>query len=655
MKTFKHKSLRLVLMILVMIMSLYCFVNAEDYYVDTGGSNTTGNGSQGNPWQTIEYALTQVSYGDLIKINDGVYSEEQLNVPEGASLTSTSQDNAKVTIQPANSAGIGSPFINIVSDTPGSSGNQHISYVAIDGDAIGGGKRARGILIQNRNDVRIHHCAIRDFGGVQYGGGVFVKSTSIPMTTNWWDIIPHDTGPPGDDSSFETTSVPWPSVSVEHFEFDHNTVVNCGFGWDNWTDPRGYGQLNLWSVKDSQIHHNLLDNSAMADHCIRGFGSCTALLWNVDFYNNEMHMKQRTNAQNFGFEVWLLRGGCEIYNNTFDNIALSITQGKETEVCNNIIIHSPYLSGANSALGIEFTYQSYGKINGNYIEGSHPTAISVGTADCINFWKALKDVVISNNICVGAYTFGIGLTVFKAQTIADGFKIYNNVVARGNDSSRLIYTGLKLDVFEGATLKNTEVANNIVIGAGTYGGRTLIEDGSTYSNNTITNNLFYECDYNDWLHDTDINTIIADPEFVDPANGDYHLQEGSPAIDAGIDVGLPFNGSAPDMGAYEYGGTGISKEKSLMPNSLNLSVNSLSDKSVVFNFIMENPDNYSLNVYNIAGKKVWCHNVNKAKAGKHRVNWHLNTMGNRKVRNGIYFAVLKTGNHKISKYFVVLH
>jgi len=58
----------------------------------------------------------------------------------------------------------------------------------------------------------------------------------------------------------------------------------------------------------------------------------------------------------------------------------------------------------------------------------------------------------------------------------------------------------------------------------------------------------------------DPNTIIADPMFVDPDNGDFRLQAGSPAIDAGIDVGLTEDfegnsipqGTAPDIGAYEY-------------------------------------------------------------------------------------------------------
>ena len=43
----------------------------------------------------------------------------------------------------------------------------------------------------------------------------------------------------------------------------------------------------------------------------------------------------------------------------------------------------------------------------------------------------------------------------------------------------------------------------------------------------------------------------VDPLFVDPPL-DHHLSAGSPLIDAGVNVGLPFLGDAPDIGAYEY-------------------------------------------------------------------------------------------------------
>jgi hypothetical protein len=51
------------------------------------------------------------------------------------------------------------------------------------------------------------------------------------------------------------------------------------------------------------------------------------------------------------------------------------------------------------------------------------------------------------------------------------------------------------------------------------------------------------------------NAVIDDnPDFTNAGAGDFTLLVGSPAIDAGVDVGLPFNEPAPDIGAHEYEG-----------------------------------------------------------------------------------------------------
>ncbi|MCA9441719.1 MAG: right-handed parallel beta-helix repeat-containing protein [Candidatus Omnitrophica bacterium] len=49
--------------------------------------------------------------------------------------------------------------------------------------------------------------------------------------------------------------------------------------------------------------------------------------------------------------------------------------------------------------------------------------------------------------------------------------------------------------------------------------------------------------------------IDADPLFVDPENGDYHLQAASPCIDAGTDTGLTtdFDGNSRPIGRYDMG------------------------------------------------------------------------------------------------------
>ncbi len=57
-------------------------------------------------------------------------------------------------------------------------------------------------------------------------------------------------------------------------------------------------------------------------------------------------------------------------------------------------------------------------------------------------------------------------------------------------------------------------------------------------------------------HDNSWNLDITDPEFAstdEDSDRFLRLADGSPAIDAGADVGLSYEGDAPDLGAYEYG------------------------------------------------------------------------------------------------------
>jgi hypothetical protein len=64
-------------------------------------------------------------------------------------------------------------------------------------------------------------------------------------------------------------------------------------------------------------------------------------------------------------------------------------------------------------------------------------------------------------------------------------------------------------------------------------------------------------------------TLSVDPQYIGPSTGDYHLQAGSPLIDAGtanpvgglpeVDADEQFRtaGAAPDLGAYEFGSTPV--------------------------------------------------------------------------------------------------
>lgn len=121
---------------------------------------------------------------------------------------------------------------------------------------------------------------------------------------------------------------------------------------------------------------------------------------------------------------------------------------------------------------------------------------------------------------------------------------------------------------------NNKFFNNTIIGATDWafvvGGTVGNAPGIEFRNNIVyqasngiftinsslahTNNVFHEVSgsmYNGTSAGD--GEITADPKFVNPASRDFHLRAGSPAIDAGVDVGLPYSGQAPDVGAFESG------------------------------------------------------------------------------------------------------
>jgi len=116
---------------------------------------------------------------------------------------------------------------------------------------------------------------------------------------------------------------------------------------------------------------------------------------------------------------------------------------------------------------------------------------------------------------------------------------------------------------------NCTFAYNSALGAGEGGALDLAyaeinmvnsiiyENTQTYGGEiNIGMNAYAEINYSNLEMPEDAtgaNNTDVNPLFVDTATGDFHLQSTSPCIDAGTDVGLPYAGTAPDMGCFEYG------------------------------------------------------------------------------------------------------
>jgi parallel beta-helix repeat protein len=160
-----------------------------------------------------------------------------------------------------------------------------------------------------------------------------------------------------------------------------------------------------------------------------------------------------------------------------------------------------------------------------------------------------------NNIVRNNQIFDNGYTGYSAGIIlgsGDGNTAYNNLVWNNEAGIQIAYSNPS----------NTAVYNNTVYANSTYG---IYVHGDS-SNAIIKNNLFYangrpEIQNNGVGTVLDHNLTGTDPKFVNAAAWDFHLQLGSPAIDAGIAVSLVTTdivgtprpqGGGVDIGAFEF-------------------------------------------------------------------------------------------------------
>ncbi len=144
--------------------------------------------------------------------------------------------------------------------------------------------------------------------------------------------------------------------------------------------------------------------------------------------------------------------------------------------------------------------------------------------------------------------------------MAAGVKVYNSVFT--NLSGQAVYTFWNT----GPYLYNVTIDN---VTTAAFVGMTPFRMYNTTVSNVATvfdflsNPAFIGDSVNIWNYTTYFgraydtsrftmdNEMSVNPMFVSP-HGDYRLQAGSQLIDAGFDVGLPFVGVAPDIGAYEF-------------------------------------------------------------------------------------------------------
>lgn len=502
------------------IMSQY--QTGSTYYVGTTGNDGTGDGSSAKPWRTLRHAVTRVAanQGHTIKLSAGTFVEAgAVNVPLGVNIEGAGKGQtilkaaSSFYYKPSSPAYAPEKFLLSLAGYNAADGKQILKNFSIDGDSK---QLHAGIYVRYRNKVIIDQVAIQN----------------VNFTAIWlWDvkdaqIINSDVT----NSSWGSSAYCVGAINLGNLERVEIANVNInestGYGIKA-IGPSGYNNITELKIHDSRVS-------------VHPYG-----LWNGG------------SAPNIAIELWqvnLVR--CEIYNTYVDNtISLVNSNAIPSTGIQTIRVHHNILDmetrSGGSGYGVELTLHDAEIDNNYFIKGTYGIA---------NWDNPMKNWYIHHNVFYGLSNTYPGDIVRSQWSGLHNVKLYNNTIE---------FTGTKtmnvVGVYGGAS-NGIDIKNNLIINSNTgysYYQNQLVhkESSASVSNLTVQNNHLSNLDLNVGglnVLSTSYGNLTGDPKITKTGSRPtpyYVPATGSPLINKGVNVGYPYSGTSPDIGAYESGAT----------------------------------------------------------------------------------------------------
>ncbi len=308
------------------------------------------------------------------------------------------------------------------------------------------------------------------------------------------------------------------NASTEKFRF-HNGLIRTRF------------------IKDSEIHHNTIVSTVGGGYGYKGGGH-----ENVRIQHNSFNLDR-------GFAIESAHEneiGVEISHNVA-NQTISIPKGGQGEnpndsgyeysfwIHHNLLTDSYAIEGPRNHLRLSHNYIRVEDTGGN-IYTQHGG-------------KNNGPVWIHNNVIENVDR---GL-VWVNRGDAKNIYVYNNTVtfANAGDRAGAILSAPNRNSRDNNNISGWVAHNNIFIAPASQPRKLFRESGAdpniTAANNVMVNVTNAPAD----------SFIDVAPDFLKEGDRPWPFyapeSSNSPLVDRGIDVGLPFTGTAPDIGAYELG------------------------------------------------------------------------------------------------------
>lgn len=535
-----------------------------DYYVRTDGSNSNNglSNTSGGAWLTVAYACSQVSAGThTINIGTGTFDEgtNEMVLAVGVSLTGSSKTGTIIISRRAtvrNSAGVQSASITLASASEGTNGNQSISFLTLDGDNqtgdLDGNPAYVGILVYRRSNVIVHDCIVKDF----FTGGILFHGCQV---------------------NYE------PTTYSSGNKVYNCSIIDCADTAETWGSA---ANITIGAQTEMEIYDCILTNNGRAQGHNGNLIKSEYYEKGVKIYRTIFTKIDDDGAEyNFHIEMWNTLGGMEVYDCEFygGDCAINIAGffNLKGDYDYSWWIHDNYFESTNLV-----SSENNNRVT-IIMEDEHFQDVIV---ERNHFYKCPTPIVISNGsvseniierIRVSYNVFeecgwdnedywsnNLRIENQDAENIMEDILILNNIILT---TSLHQTTGIRVDIAGSAT--NIQIRNNIVIG-NDNGAWLIVSNSGSIDGFYVNNNVQYD---NTNSNDPSISgnaianysysgAVKSDPLFVGAR--DFHLQSGSPAKDAGMDVGLtldydqyvvPFN-TIQDIGAFEFGSSGEEEE-----------------------------------------------------------------------------------------------
>lgn len=505
------KTSRLFLVLLLFVRT----AAATDFFVDVNGNDQTGDGSHKNPWRTIAFAAKQIpaNQGHTLRISRGTfYENSSIEVPlrtniEGAGMEATIIKAAQSFFyHPEKPEPAPEKFLIRLVSQEQSDGSQVLHHFTVDGSFK---KLHGGIYVHARKNVLIEDVKVQQTNFC----GIWILKTSYCTIRNVTLV----------NCAWGNTD--WCSGAFQLAYIDHVDVDRLSIDED-----KGYGIKTLGQGKDHVIRHLKLHDSKISV--------------------NPKGLWQNGKAPNISIELWANSfPESEIYNCRVDNHISLVNcdhslppSGKTFRIHHNLI--DLKARAKDQGYGMELTIHD-AEVDHNVFKG--------GMWGISNWAQQKENWRIHHNVFYELDNVNPGSIINSYKGNLKHVAIYNNTVEMSGKSTINF-----LECNNGGMSEDVKIQNNLIINSNTayshYPNRFIsLENGAKIKSLVVENNLLFNLPVGD-VPGTFRNNILGEPKIARTGNRPFPFYTpvaGSPLVNAGCKVDVLFQGSAPDIGAYE--------------------------------------------------------------------------------------------------------